>query len=372
MSKKSFVIVFPSIFAKNKIPLLIANIKKILKLQNLKFNSVKRDGDIILVEANDPVFASSAINMLFGIKRIAIARQIKNNFDTIVSEITSLGGNLLLKGEKFLVRVEGTSKGFLPKDLEIAATSSIIEKKSKLGARPGTDKEFDKLVYSYLTKNNAYVCIFIDEGLGGVPYGIQEQIVISCVFDELSAINALNTIKHGYKTKLVVCYKKKSELMNLVKTINQIIPRLMTKKIELGFFHINLKKYSDTDYPILIAACLEVSLKVANNEKIKHISVPVTPTIISGKIIDEFVKKIVRNDKIPIIPLFGSNMQIFNDLQELGLSNKTKKLESLASKNFKKVTNVSEKLIQESLRSEKTVTVEIGPNNVHDILDALE
>jgi len=372
LSEKSFVVVFPSIFAKNKIPLLITNIKKILKLQSLKFSSVKRDGNIILVEANDPVFASSAINLLFGIKRVAIARQIKNDFDTIVSEITSLGGNLLLKGEKFLVRVEGTSKGFLPSDVEIAATSSIIEKKSKLGAKPGTKKEFDKLVYSYLTKNNAYICIFIDEGLGGVPYGIQEQTAISCVFDEISAINALNTIRQGYKTKLIVCYKKKSELMNLAKTINQIIPRLMTKKIELGFFHVNFKRYSDSDYPALIAACLEISLKIANKENIRHISIPVAPTFMPAKIIDEFIERVTKNNKIPVFSLFGSNMQIFNDLEELGLPNKTKKLESLASKNFKKTPKVSEKLIQDGLRSEKTITVDIGPNNVHDILDALE
>ncbi|MDX1596994.1 MAG: thiamine biosynthesis protein, partial [Nitrosopumilaceae archaeon] len=274
--------------------------------------------------------------------------------------------------EKFLVKVEGTSKGFLPNDVEIAATSSIIEKKSKLGAKPGTKKEFDKLVYSYLTKNNAYVCIFIDEGLGGVPYGIQEQTAICCVFDELSAINALNTIRQGYKTKIVVCYKKDSELMNLVKIINQIIPRLITKKIELGFFHINFKNYTDSDYPILIAVCLEISLKIADNEKIKHISIPASPTFLSGKIIDEFIKRVTNESKIPLFPLFGTDRQMFNDLQELGISSKARKVENMISKNFKKIPNVSEKLVHESLKSEKKISVDIGPNNVHDILDALE
>ena len=132
MNEISYVVVFPSIFSKNKIPQLIKNIKKILKIKNQKYSSVKRDGDIILVNANDPVFASSAINLLFGIEKITIARQVKNDFQNIISEITSIGGNLLLKGEKFLVRVEGISKGFLVKDIEIAATSSIIEKKSDL------------------------------------------------------------------------------------------------------------------------------------------------------------------------------------------------------------------------------------------------
>ena len=34
------------------------------------------------------------------LKKLAIARQTKNNFQEIVSEITSIGGNLLLKGRK--------------------------------------------------------------------------------------------------------------------------------------------------------------------------------------------------------------------------------------------------------------------------------
>ena len=91
MDEISYVVVFPNIFSKNKIPQLIINIKKILKIKNQQFKSVKRDDDIILVNANDPVFASSAINLLFGIKKIAIARQIKNDFQGIVSLITSIG-----------------------------------------------------------------------------------------------------------------------------------------------------------------------------------------------------------------------------------------------------------------------------------------
>ena len=125
MAEISFVVVFPTVFSKNKIPQLIINIKKILKIQNQKYKSIKRDGDVILVDANDPVFSSSAINLLFGIEKIAIARQVKNDFQKVVSEITMVGGNLLLKGERFLVKVEGVSKGFFTKDIELAATSSI-------------------------------------------------------------------------------------------------------------------------------------------------------------------------------------------------------------------------------------------------------
>ena len=55
------------------------------------------------------------------------------------------------------MKVEGITRGFFTKDVEIAATSSIIEKKVKLGARPGTENDYDKLLYAYLTKNNAVI-----------------------------------------------------------------------------------------------------------------------------------------------------------------------------------------------------------------------
>ena len=55
MDEISYVVVFPNIFSKNKIPQLIKNIKSILKIKNQNYSSVKRDGDIILVNANDPV-----------------------------------------------------------------------------------------------------------------------------------------------------------------------------------------------------------------------------------------------------------------------------------------------------------------------------
>jgi len=115
MEDISYVVVFPTVFSKNKIPQLIINIKKILKIQNQEFKSVKRDGDIILVDANDPVFSSSAINLLFGVEKIAIARQVKNDFQKVVSEITTVGGNLLLKGKDFLLKLKEHQRDFLQK-----------------------------------------------------------------------------------------------------------------------------------------------------------------------------------------------------------------------------------------------------------------
>ena len=87
MKDEVFVVVFPSIFSKNKVSSLITNIKKVLKIQNQEFRRIRKEGSVIIVEANDPVFASSAINTLFGINGVAIAKQVDNDFESIVNGI---------------------------------------------------------------------------------------------------------------------------------------------------------------------------------------------------------------------------------------------------------------------------------------------
>jgi len=42
MKDKIFVVVFPSIFSKNKVTSLVTNIKKVLKIQNQKFHKIRR------------------------------------------------------------------------------------------------------------------------------------------------------------------------------------------------------------------------------------------------------------------------------------------------------------------------------------------
>ncbi|HUU47164.1 MAG TPA: thiamine biosynthesis protein [Nitrosopumilaceae archaeon] len=372
MKEVSYVVVFPTIFSKNKIPQLISNIKKILKIRNQEFQSIKRDGDIILVNSGDPVFSSSAINLLFGIEKVAIARQVKNDFKTIVSEITSLGGNLLLKGEIFLVKVEGTSKGFFPKDIEIAATSSIIEKKSNLGAKPGTEENYDKLLYTYLTKNNAYICIFIDKGQGGISFNSQKQNTICSIYDEISAVSCFETIKQGFDSKIIICYRKKTELMNLVKTFNQIIPRLVKEKVAIDFFQIKVNPTGAKNYLVFINSVNEILINEAKSNKLSYVSLALSPLIFSQNFIDFSIKKVFQNNKLPIMPLNGVDFKLFEEAKEIGLEKQIPKMNRIIQMNSKETPKISIKAIKNAVDTKKTVDVVIGPNNVHDILDSLE
>ena len=370
MKDKVLVVVFPSVFSKNKVSSLITNIKKVLKIQNQKFHKVKKEGDVIIVEADDPVFASSAINTIFGINGVAIAKQVTNDFELIVDSISKVATDIFLKGERFLLQVDGYAKGFTIKDIELAATSSLIEKTAGTGIKPGTSKKHDRRLYVYLTKLNAYICIYYDKGLGGVPNNSQNKKIVCCIFDELSAVSCLETIKQGFDVKIIICYNKNSELLHLVKIVNQIIRRTVKQKINLEFYKIHVNKKLTSLLQTEITSKILIQIATAN--RIKRISLSISPLIYPVDFSENLMKQIYNKDLIPYFPLSGLDDNVFESAREIGLEkylSRIKKLGSTKFYNFKESTKKIEKIVGESILCKKTVSISVGPNNVHEILD---
>ena len=372
MKDEVLIVVFPSVFAKNKTSSLIANIKKILRIQNQKFRKIRKEGDVIIVEADDPVFASSAINTLFGINGVAIAKQVTNDFESIVNGVSKVAEDIFLKGEKFLVQIEGHAKGFTTKDIELAATSSVIEKTAGMGIKPGTNKKHDRKLYVCLTKLNAYICIYYDNGLGGIPNNSQNTEIVCCIFDELSAVSCLETIKQGFDVKIIVCYNKDSELLRLVKIVNQIIRRTVKPKVDLDFHKIHSNKKLT---PLLLTEISsKILLQIASRDRIKRISLCTSPLIYPIDFSESLTEQAFNKNLIPYFPLSGLDDNVFESAKEIGLEkylSNIKKLGNMKSHNSKQPTKIIEKIVNESITNKKTVAVNIGPNNVHEILDEI-
>ena len=363
MEKSSHVVVFPTVFARNKMPQIMANIRKILDVEGQQYRTIRRDGDIIVVDANDPVFASSAIGLLFGVKMVAIAWRINNDFDAITSEIADTGGNLLLKGETFLVRADGTSKGFLAKDVEIAAASKIIEKS---GAKPGTEQKHDKLLYTHMTRKNAYVCIFSDDGPGGVPLDDDKMDAICCIHDELSAVSCYEAIKQGLNPKIIVCYRKKSDLVGIAKTVNQIIPRLLRETVTIEVFHIKAARRGDLQVP---GIALDIAIGRAKSCNIPRVAIPASPLMFPKEFIDYAIMRVARGKKIPVLPLYGVDSAIFDDMKQMGA---TRHISKVTKVYRYENTAVSGDDVRAAAKSRQDVEIRTGVNNIHDFLDSID
>ncbi len=370
MKNEVLVIVFPSIFSKNKVSSLMANIKKVLKIQNQKFRKIRKEGDVIIVEADDPVFASSAINTLFGIKGVAIAKRVNNNFESIVNGVSKAAVDIFLKGERFLLQIDGYVKGFTTKDIELASTSSLIEKTAGMGIKPGTSKKYDRKLYVYLTKLNAYICIYYDNGLGGVPNNSQNKEMVCCIFDELSAVSCIETIKQGFDVKIIVCYSKDSELLHLVRMVNQIIHRTVKPKINLEFYKIPVNKKLAS--LLLAEITTKVLVRIATTSSTKRISLGLSPLIHPVDFVESLLKQVYNKNLIPYFPLSGLDDNVFESAREIGLEKYLDRIKKLCSSRFydsKQPAKKIEKIVEESITSKKTVSVNVGQNNVHEILD---
>ena len=371
MSNENYVVVFPSLFAENKISLLMANIKKILKIKNQNYSKISRDGNLILVDANDPVFASTTINLLFGIKQIIIAKKIKNDFTTVVNEISKIGTNLLLKGERFYVNVQGAPKGYVTKDVELSATSSLIENNKKINAKPGTEEKHDKLLFTYITKSNAYVSIFSDKGLGGTVNNSQNQKVVCGIFDEFSALACLETIKQGFEVKFVVFYQNQAELVNLVKILQRILPRTLQIQFEIEFYKISGLGNNLASKNFLVT---EILPRIATREKISYVGLPISPLVFPSAFIKKIKLKIFEFGLIPFVPLSGIGLEIFENAKEIGFEKHVEKIEKILRTKIieKRIKKLSERDIDGVVKSKKTARVNLGPNVLHEILDTLQ
>lgn len=370
MNEKTVLVVFPSVFSLNKMDDLETSISKILKIKKQSFTSVRKNDSVIVVEANDPVFASSTIGSLFGVDRIAIAKEVKNQFDTVLSTITSTSMNLLLKGEKFYIKVEGKSSDYLTKDLEIAATSSLIEKSIDLQVKPGLESDHSRLLYTYLTESHAYVCIFVDKGLGGIPYNSQKETMLCCIYDELSAIACLQSIKMGFDVKMLVSYSNDSDLLKISKMINRMLPSVVQEKITLQF--CKMPKTQDPLMKILVMIYLMIS--IASSRKIKHVALPILPFTLPVWFVEDSTKIVFQKNLMPWIPLAGMDSSILENSRQIGLEKYIVNLENLCKSKFTK-RNIPKRKIQknvsDALKSLKSISLTVGPKNVHDIIDSL-
>ena len=371
MSEKTVLAVFPSIYSLNKINELAINISKILKLQNQQYSKIRKNESVIIIEATDSVLASSTVNILFGIEKIAIAKEVENNFDSVLSTITNTAMSLLLKGERFYVKVDGKTKKFLSKDLEIAATASLTEKSTIIEVKPGSESNYDRLVYAYLTDSFAYVCIFVDRGLGGLPYNSQKEKILCCIHDELSAISCLQTIKMGFDVKILVCYRNESDLLKLAKMINKILPRLLEKKIIL---HICKISKSLSILPTIITIT-KIMISIASKEKIGRVSLGISPMIFPASFCEYNSDLVSKNKIIPWFSLSGIDLGILENAKEIGLEKYITNLEDLCRKNLnnKKISeSEASKYAKDALKTLKSLPITVGPKNVHDIIDLLK
>jgi hypothetical protein len=177
-------------------------------------------------------------------------------------------------------------------------------------------------------------------------------------------------MKQGFDVKIIVCYSKDSELLHLVKIINQIIRRTIKPKVSLEFYRIHINK----KLPLLMLTEItaKILIQIAITNSAKRISLALSPLIYPVDFVESLIKQVYSKNLIPYFPLSGLDDNVFETAKEIGLEKYLSRIEKLGGSNFsnfKQSTKEIEKIVKETIMSKKIILVNVGPNNVHDILD---
>jgi hypothetical protein len=375
------LLVFPSAFLANTKNMIMSRIIKKLELENMTVTKTICEESCFVFIVNDIVEAACSIKELFGIDRVAIARQVPNIFSDVVSAIITTGKQIILPKQKFFIKVQISSEAkvsYVGRDIAFVSSGDLIEQlASTTGAYPARNEhEADKIILAYIGKEYGYICIQIDKAPGGMPFGYQNMKVSCSIHNVLSAISSLLAIKSGFVPELLILYASHDELIENVKLFGHIANSMPLKRYNLRIAQIDLSDELDQDLKLILKESISAKILVQLPEK--GVVLPLSAAIYPSWFIELIMKRITLTKKIPWMPLMFLTDEIQQAAKVFGLEEKLKSFDNLAVRTaFKKKDHYREYLAKADVLSRKvmqnmkTISLKVGPNYLHDIIDAI-
>jgi hypothetical protein len=145
---------------------------------------------------------------------------------------------------------------------------------------------------------------------------------------------------------------------------------MVKPKIVLEFYKVPIDKKPAS--LLLIEITIELLSMIAISNDIKRISLSLSPLIYPIDFLENMMKRIHKKNLVPYLPLSGLDSNVLTSAREIGLEKylpKIKKYGNTKFYNSKKSLKEIKKIAEISVRDRKVISIKVGRNNVHDILD---
>jgi len=425
----SVLLAFPSRFSEGRMDKLVANIRAQFRSKNiiqLKKTAIEEiaNCEYFVFELDDVVQGAAIVRDMFGIDKVAIARQVPSvNFEDVSAQIVNVGKLKILPSEKFFVKVQisrDANVNYKPRDLEFGSTGDLIvalrtespaSSKSSLSvhrpatssalARPAKNElEANRTIESYVGKKSSYICIEIDKGPGGLPFGCQEEKILCPIYSLLSAICCLAVLRYGFLVDIVIFYTDEDDLRQNVRTFGIVADRMNVSRCSIRVSKMELPSHighrGDLVTPKRTALARPpeipgmpilkdiVAIEVLTALRGDGLAIPMNVAIHPLWLIESTFKKIISSNKIPLTPLLLPERNTYDITAELGIqkdkllimqpTEQVSKIENLArftKQDYAKQRKAIESMTKFALKNMKKISFKVGPNYLHDILDAI-
>ena len=415
---KTVLLVFPSQFSIGRIDKLIADIKDALRSKDVELRDIVLEKECVIFELDDVVEGAAITAEMFGIDKVAIAKKVSTaRFEEILAEVVNIGKLKILPKEKFFVKVQISNNAkvdYKPRDLEFASTgeltaalqsslspslsssprqsSTFPSSASSLSssARPAKNElDADRLIEIFIGKKSAYVCIEIDAGLGGLPFACQEEKVLCTIHNALSAISCMAVLKCGFFPEIIILYTDDDDLRQNLKTFGLVVNRMNTKNYSVRLAKVEEiqkqqqqqhQQQRESSHKTILQEI--VAIQILTHMKGKGVVVPLSTAIHPLWLIELTFKKILSSNKIPWMPLLLPTQGIDDIAKELGMEEHKLRLMSdqscmidrlltFTKQDYAKYRKSIDIMTESALKNMNTISFEIGPNYLHDILDSV-
>ena len=411
---KTVLLVFPSQFSIGRFDKLIADIKDALRSKNVELRDIVFEKECVIFELDDVVEGAAITAEMFGIDKVAIAKKVSTaRFEEILAQVVNIGKLKILPKEKFFVKVQISNNAkvdYKPRDLEFASTgeltaalqsslspslssshrqsSTFPSSASSLSssARPAKNElDADRLIEIFIGKKSAYVCIEIDAGLGGLPFACQEEKVLCTIHNALSAISCMAVLKCGFFPEIIILYTDDDDLRQNLKTFGLVVNRMNTKNYSIRLarveeLHKQQQQQRQSSHKTILQEI--VATQVLTRMRGKGVVVPLSTAIHPLWLIELTFKKILSSNKIPWMPLLLPTQGIYDIAKELGMEEHKLRLMSdqscmidrlltFTKQDYAKYRKSIDIMTESALKNMNTISFEIGPNYLHDILDSI-
>jgi len=411
---KTVLLVFPSQFSIGRFDKLIADIKDALRSKDVELRDIVLEKECVVLELDDVVEGAAITVEMFGIDKVAIAKKVSiASFEEILAQVVNIGKLKILPKEKFFVKVQISNNAkvdYKPRDLEFASTgeltaalqsslspslssshrqsSTFPSSASSLSssARPAKNElDADRHIEIFIGKKSAYVCIEIDAGLGGLPFASQEEKVLCTIHNALSAISCMAVLKCGFFPEILILYTDDDDLRQNLKTFGLVVNRLNTKNYSIRLarvegLHKQQQQQRQSSHKTILQEI--VAAQVLTRMRGKGVVVPLSTAIHPLWLIELTFKKILSSNKIPWMPLLLPTQDIYDIARELGMEEHKLRLMSdqscmidglltFTKQDYAKCRKSIDIMTESALKNMDTISFEIGPNYLHDILDSV-
>ena len=102
------------------------------------------------------------------------------------------------------------------------------------------------------------------------------------------------------------------------------------------------------------------------------LSLAISPLIFPSEFIESSMKYIFKKNQFFYLPLSGMDENVFSTAKKMGFEKHLDRILKLTGTKFVNTSNNAQKLAESALNTQNLISITVGENNVHEILDSLK